>query len=112
MEIHYTPRGVCSRKIDIVVEDGVIQSVKFTGGCSGNTQGVAALARGMKVKDYLERCKGICCGSRPTSCPDQLAQGMKVEDYIARCKDIKCGFKPTSCPAQLAQALSEALQNG
>ncbi|HIY26794.1 MAG TPA: TIGR03905 family TSCPD domain-containing protein [Candidatus Acutalibacter pullistercoris] len=83
MEIHYTPRGVCSRKIDIVVEDGVIQSVKFTGGCSGNTQGVAA-----------------------------LAQGMKVEDYIARCKDIKCGFKPTSCPAQLAQALSEALQNG
>ena len=83
MEIHYTPRGVCSRKIDIVVEDGVIQSVKFTGGCSGNTQGVAA-----------------------------LAHGMKVEDYIARCKDIKCGFKPTSCPAQLAQALSEALQNG
>ena len=83
MEIHYTPRGVCSRKIDIVVEDGVIQSVKFTGGCSGNTQGVAA-----------------------------LAQGMKVEDYIARCKDIKCGVKSTSCPAQLAQALSEALQNG
>lgn len=82
MEIHYTPRGVCSRKIDIVVEDGVIQSVKFTGGCSGNTQGVAA-----------------------------LAQGMKVEDCIARCKDIKCGFKPTSCPAQLAQALSEALHN-
>ena len=82
MEIHYTPRGVCSRKIDIVVEDGVIQSVKFTGGCSGNTQGVAA-----------------------------LAQGMKVEDYIQRCQDIKCGFKPTSCPAQLAQALSEALHN-
>ena len=83
MEIHYTPRGVCSRKIDIVVEDGVIQSVKFTGGCSGNTQGVAA-----------------------------LAQGMKVEDYIQRCQDIKCGGKPTSCPAQLAQALSEALHNG
>ena len=82
MEIHYTPRGVCSRKIDIVVEDGVIQSVKFTGGCSGNTQGVAA-----------------------------LAQGMKVEDYIARCKDIKCGFKPTSCPAQLALALEQALQS-
>lgn len=82
MEINYTPRGVCSRKIDIVVEDGVIRSVKFTGGCSGNTQGVAALARGMKVKDYLERCKGICCGSRPTSCPDQLAQALSqaVED--------------------------------
>ena len=48
MEIHYTPKGVCSRQINIVVEDGVIQSVKFTGGCSGNTQGVAALAKGMK----------------------------------------------------------------
>ena len=47
MEIHYTPRGVCSRQIDIVVEDGTIQSGKFTGGCSGNTQGVASLARGM-----------------------------------------------------------------
>ena len=64
MEIHYTPKGVCSRKIDIVVEDGVIQSVKFTGGCSGNTQGVAALAQ------------GIHCGARPTSCPDQLAQAL------------------------------------
>lgn len=82
MEIHYTPKGVCSRKIDIVVEDGVIQSVKFTGGCSGNTQGVAALAQGMKVKEYLERCKGIHCGARPTSCPDQLAQALSqaVED--------------------------------
>ena len=73
MEIHYTPKGVCSRNIDIVVEDGVIQSVTFTGGCNGNTQGVAALARGMKVQDYLDHCKGIHCGARPTSCPDQLA---------------------------------------
>ena len=82
MEIHYTPKGVCSRKIDIVVESGVIQSVKFTGGCSGNTQGVAALAQGMRVKEYLERCKGIRCGARPTSCPDQLAQALTqaVED--------------------------------
>ena len=76
MEIHYTPKGVCSRNIDIVVEDGVIQSVTFTGGCNGNTQGVAALARGMKVQDYLDRCKGIHCGARPTSCPDQLAQAL------------------------------------
>ena len=73
MEIHYTPKGVCSRQIDIVVEDGVIQSVKFTGGCNGNTQGVAALAQGIK---------GIHCGARPTSCPDQLAQALSqaVED--------------------------------
>ena len=82
MEIHYTPKGVCSRQIDIVVEDGVIQSVKFTGGCNGNTQGVAALAQGMKVQEYLNRCKGIHCGARPTSCPDQLAQALSqaVED--------------------------------
>lgn len=80
MEIHYTPKGVCSKKIDVIVEDGVIQSVQFTGGCSGNTQGVAALAK-----------------------------GMTVEEYVKRCKDIKCGFKKTSCPAQLAEALEEAL---
>jgi len=76
MEIHYTPKGVCSRSIDVVVENGVIQSVKFTGGCSGNTQGVAALARGMKVQDYIDRCKGIRCGTKATSCPDQLANAL------------------------------------
>ena len=82
MTIQYTPKGVCSRQIEIEVEDGVIQSVKFTGGCSGNTQGVAALAQGMKVEEYLKRCKGIHCGRRPTSCPDQLAQALSqaVED--------------------------------
>lgn len=77
MEIHYTPKGVCSRQIDIVVENDVIKSVKFTGGCSGNTQGVAALATGMKVQDYLNRCKGIRCGSKSTSCPDQLARALE-----------------------------------
>lgn len=77
MEFSYVPRGVCSRKIDVVIEDGVIQSVKFTGGCNGNTQGVAALARGMKVEDYIARCKGIDCAGRGTSCPDQLAQALE-----------------------------------
>ncbi len=80
MEIHYKPSGVCSKMIDIVVDGDIIRSVKFTGGCSGNTQGVAA-----------------------------LAQGMTVQEYIKRCKDIKCGFKKTSCPAQLAEALEKAL---
>jgi len=73
---HFTPKGVCSRHIDVVVEDGIIQSVKFTGGCSGNTQGVAALAQGMKVQDYIDRCKGIRCGVKSTSCPDQLAAAL------------------------------------
>ena len=76
MEIHYTPKGVCSRKIDTIVEGDTIQSVQFTGGCSGNTQGVAALAKGMKVQDYIERCKGIRCGFKQTSCPDQLAKAL------------------------------------
>jgi len=80
MEIHYKPSGVCSKMIDIVVDGDIIRSVKFTGGCSGNTQGGAA-----------------------------LAQGMTVQEDIKRCKDIKCGFKKTSCPAQLAEALEEAL---
>ncbi len=73
MEFHYKPHGVCSKAIDIVLEGDVIRSVKFTGGCHGNTQGVAALAQGMKVQDYIDRCKGIRCGAKSTSCPDQLA---------------------------------------
>lgn len=77
MEIHYKPQGVCSKQIDIVLDGDVIQSVKFTGGCSGNTQGVAALAKGMKVQDYIARCKGIKCGWKNTSCPDQLASALE-----------------------------------
>ena len=73
----YKTKGVCSQLINVEVENNIVTSVEFVGGCNGNTQGVAALARGLKVKDYLERCKGICCGSRPTSCPDQLAQALK-----------------------------------
>ncbi len=77
MEIHYTPKGVCSQQIDIVLDGDTIQSVKFTGGCNGNTQGVAALAQGMKVQDYIDRCRGIQCGAKNTSCPDQLAQALE-----------------------------------
>lgn len=81
MEIHYTPKGVCSRQIDVVVEDGLIKSVKFTGGCSGNTQGVAALAVGLTPQQYIDRCKGINCGNKGTSCPDQLA--LALEEALA-----------------------------
>ena len=70
----FTPRGVCSRGIHIEVDDSnVITSVKFTGGCSGNTQGVARLAEGRKVDDVIESIRGIRCGMKITSCPDQLA---------------------------------------
>ena len=77
MEIHYTPEGVCSKQIDIVVEGDTITSVKFMGGCSGNTQGVAALAEGMKVEEYIKRCKNIACGGKNTSCPAQLALALE-----------------------------------
>ena len=77
--ITYTTRGVCSRQIDIDIdtETDTILQVKFTGGCNGNTQGVAALAKGMKVEDAIERLSGIHCGPRPTSCPDQLATALR-----------------------------------
>lgn len=77
MTINYTPRGVCSRNITIEVTDGIIDSVKFMGGCSGNTQGVAALVKGMKVEDVISRLKGINCNGKGTSCPDQLAIALK-----------------------------------
>lgn len=77
MEIRYQPQGVCSRQIIIDEEDGIINQVKFVGGCSGNTQGVGALAKGMKVEDVITRLEGIRCGSKPTSCPAQLAKALK-----------------------------------
>lgn len=75
--ITYKTHGTCSRQIDIDVEDGIVAEVKFTGGCSGNTQGVSALVKGMSVEEAISRLKGIHCGPRPTSCPDQLARALK-----------------------------------
>lgn len=73
----YKTRGVCSRAINIEVEDGIIVDVVFVGGCSGNTQGVAALAKGMKVEDAIAKLEGIKCGFKNTSCPDQLATALR-----------------------------------
>ena len=75
--IEYIPKGVCSRKINIDIQDGIITDVSFLGGCSGNTQGISALLKGMKVEDAIMRLDGIRCGFRPTSCPDQLAKALK-----------------------------------
>ena len=73
----YKTKGVCSRAINVEVEDGIIVNVEFVGGCSGNTQGVAALAKGMKVEDAIQKLEGIKCGFKNTSCPDQLAEALK-----------------------------------
>lgn len=76
-KISYTTQGVCSRMIDISVENDIITQVTFTGGCSGNTQGVARLAEGMQVDEAIRRLSGIRCGFKDTSCPDQLARALK-----------------------------------
>lgn len=73
MKYTYTTHGVCSRQIEIELCGDTIESVKFLGGCSGNTQGVASLVKGMNAQEAIERLRGIRCGARPTSCPDQLA---------------------------------------
>ncbi len=78
MKFTYRTKGVCSRSIDIEIEDNILKSVSYYGGCNGNLKGISA-----------------------------LVEGMKVEDVIEKLKDIKCGFKDTSCPAQLALALKE-----
>lgn len=77
MRLEYRPRGVCSQRIEIEVENGCIQDVKFTGGCSGNLQGISRLVKGMPVEEAIARIEGIRCGFKPTSCPDQLAQALK-----------------------------------
>ena len=77
MTYTYTPRGVCSRKITVELSDsGVVENVSFQGGCNGNTQGVAALVKGMKAEEAISRMKGIDCNGRGTSCPDQLAEAL------------------------------------
>ena len=73
MTINYTTKGVCSRQINIEVEDGIIKDVQFVGGCNGNTQGVAALCIGRTPADVIAQIKGIRCGMKSSSCPDQLA---------------------------------------
>lgn len=77
MVIDYRPRGVCSQRMRIEVEDGVIKSFQVMGGCHGNLQGIGRLVQGMKVEDVIQRLEGIRCESKPTSCPDQLAKALK-----------------------------------
>lgn len=77
-KIQYRPKGVCSRLMEIEVDNGVIQSCQVTGGCSGNLQGISSLIKGMPVEEAISRMEGIHCGMKSTSCPDQLAQALKT----------------------------------
>ena len=78
--IEYKTKGTCSRMIILELEDDIISDCKFIGGCAGNTLGVASLVKGMKAEEAIARLKGIKCGFKPTSCPDQLAKA--VEEAI------------------------------
>lgn len=73
----YKTSGVCSQLIEFDVVDDKVTNVKFVGGCSGNTQGVAALIEGMDINEAIKRMEGIKCGFKPTSCPDQLSKALK-----------------------------------
>ena len=75
--INYKTEGVCSRQINLEVENNIVTNISFVGGCSGNTQGICSLVIGMNVEDVIERLRGIKCGFKPTSCPDQLAQALE-----------------------------------
>ena len=75
--MRFKTSGTCAQFIDIETENGIVTDVKFVGGCSGNTQGVAKLIVGMKIDDVSARLEGTTCGPRPTSCPDQLAKALK-----------------------------------
>ena len=75
--ISYTTKGTCARSIELEIDGNVVKQARFVGGCHGNTQGVAALVTGMFVDEVISRLEGIRCGSKPTSCPDQLACALK-----------------------------------
>lgn len=73
----YYPKGVCSRKLEIELEDGIIRNVRFTGGCNGNLKGISKLVEGKKAGDVIALLKGTTCGFKSTSCPDQLARALE-----------------------------------
>lgn len=77
MVYEFKPQGVCSRRIFVELDGDVVKNVQFEGGCSGNTQGISVLAKGMTVAEVKEKLTGITCGFKNTSCPDQLAKAVE-----------------------------------
>ncbi len=78
MAYTYMTKGTCSRQIDFDIENGVLKNVKYTSGCNGNLKGIGALVEGMEVDEAISRLKGIKCGMKNTSCPDQLACALEA----------------------------------
>ena len=81
MKYVYKPEYVCSREFQFDIEDGVIKSLVVIGGCNGNLHGISRLVKGMKIEDVITKLEGIHCGSKPTSCPDQISKALKA--YLA-----------------------------
>lgn len=77
MKVEFKTKGTCSSLIEIQTEQGIIEEVRFQGGCNGNLKGICSLVKGMPVAEVIQRLEGIRCGARPTSCPDQLEQALK-----------------------------------
>jgi len=73
----FKTKGVCSREINFEIENNIIKNVSFEGGCDGNLTGISKLVVGMSVDDVIERLNGVTCGSKSTSCPDQLSLALK-----------------------------------
>ena len=74
--VQYQPKGVCAKMMQFRIKDNIIQDVEFVGGCNGNLSGIGILVKGMHVNDIIPKLSGLPCGSRPTSCPDQLTKGL------------------------------------
>ena len=77
MKFSYKTRGVCSNTIHFEIENNILKNVSYDGGCNGNLQGIGALVEGMDVDEVIQRVKGIHCGYKDTSCPDQLARALE-----------------------------------
>ena len=77
MTYDFKPRGVCARNISVELDDGIIRSVSFSGGCAGNLSGISRLVEGMRAEDVIAKFKGTKCGLKSTSCPDQLARALE-----------------------------------
>lgn len=74
--VQYQPEGVCSKLMQLRIKDNIILDVDFVGGCAGNLSGIGVLIKGMNIDEVIAKLQGLSCGSRPTSCPDQLTKGL------------------------------------
>lgn len=77
MKYTYKPKGVCSRIIELEVEEGIVKELLVIGGCNGNLQGISKLVKGMNIEEVIKRLKGIDCNGKGTSCPDQIAKALE-----------------------------------